>query len=215
MIKSINDFDEDTSSKRVNVEEEDDDDIFVIDEDDFDENIENDLDENIENDLDENIENDLNKNIQVKNNIEEIQEEVQEEVQEETEEEKLRNMRNTYVPKTKNIKLDIEKDIQNKKVNTDEKRINYTNEKQEGSFFGNLFKGNKKNVERVSQQVLTFIGGSRGTGNSQISFNIALDFAERGYKTMYMDLYDKFSPISYIYQLGYSDLWYRKSFKLI
>ena len=197
VIKSINDFDEDTSSKRVNVEEEDDDDIFVIDEDDF--------DENIENDLDENIENDLNKNIQVKNSIEEIQEKVQEEVQEETEEEKLRNMRNTYVPKTKNIKLDIEKDIQNKKVNTDEKRINYTNEKQEGSFFGNLFKGNKKNVERVSQQVLTFIGGSRGTGNSQISFNIALDLAERGYKTMYMDLNDKFSPISYIYQLGYSD----------
>lgn len=189
VIKSINDFDEDTSSKRVNVEEEDDDDIFVIDEDDFDENIENDFDENI----------------QVKNSIEEIQEKVQEEVQEETEEEKLRNMRNTYVPKTKNIKLDIEKDIQNKKVNTDEKRINYTNEKQEGSFFGNLFKGNKKNVERVSQQVLTFIGGSRGTGNSQISFNIALDLAERGYKTMYMDLNDKFSPISYIYQLGYSD----------
>ena len=135
VIKSINDFDEDTSSKRVNVEEEDDDDIFVIDEDDFDENIENDLDENIENDLDENIENDLNKNIQVKNSIEEIQEKVQEEVQEETEEEKLRNMRNTYVPKTKNIKLDIEKDIQNKKVNTDEKRINYTNEKQEVLFW--------------------------------------------------------------------------------
>ncbi|NLZ35606.1 MAG: hypothetical protein GX889_12035 [Clostridiales bacterium] len=153
------------------------------------------------NDFDENIEDDLNKNIQVKNSIEEIQEEAREE----TEEEKLRNMRNIHVPKTKNIKLDIEKDIQNKKVNTDEKRINYTNEKQEGSFFGNLFKGNKKNVERVSQQVLTFIGGSRGTGNSQISFNIALDLAERGYKTIYMDLNDKFSSISYIYQLGYSD----------
>lgn len=76
--------------------------------------------------------------------------------------------------------------------------------KKNNSFLGGLFKG-KKNVNRLTQQVLTFIGGSRGVGNSQIAFNTALELAQEDYKVVYIDLNERFSSLGYIYQLGYLD----------
>lgn len=72
--------------------------------------------------------------------------------------------------------------------------------------FQNIFSRTKKDNGRVGQRILTFIGGKSGVGNSQISFNVALHLAQKGYRVMYMDLNDKFSSMDYIFQLGYSDV---------
>lgn len=110
-------------------------------------------------------------------------------------------------PVKETVKEPIKEKIEPKEEEIDEEPIKNTNinrNKKNNSFLGGLFKG-KKSVSRLSQQVLTFIGGSRGVGNSQIAFNTALELAQEDYKVIYIDLNERFSSLGYVYQLGYLD----------
>lgn len=79
--------------------------------------------------------------------------------------------------------------------------------------FRNFIFGGKKEKSRITQQIITFMGGKTGVGNSQVSFNVALNLAENGYKVIYLDLNDKFSSIDYLLQLGYTDAGIDTAFK--
>lgn len=101
-------------------------------------------------------------------------------------------------------KLDIQNEG-NLKTNIPNKRPSSPDKSNSNKgLFGMIF-GNKKDT-RVNQQILTFMGGRAGVGNSQVSFNIALNLAESGYRVIYIDLNDRFSTIEYVLQLGYADV---------
>lgn len=51
------------------------------------------------------------------------------------------------------------------------------------------------------QKIITFIGGEHGVGNTQVALNTALQLAQNGYKTIYIELKEKPSTIDYLYQL--------------
>lgn len=68
------------------------------------------------------------------------------------------------------------------------------------------FFGKKNNQKTISQQIITFVGGRHGCGNSQVSFNIALSLAEQGFKTLYIDLNEDFASIESILEFGFEDL---------
>ena len=55
------------------------------------------------------------------------------------------------------------------------------------------------------QKILTFVGGEHGVGNSQIAHNTAFTLAERGYKTIFIELKEEGSTIEYLYQLALAD----------
>lgn len=57
-------------------------------------------------------------------------------------------------------------------------------------------------TKSTKQQILTFVGSSPGIGTTQIAFNTAIKLAQRGFKTMFIDLNDRGSTVSYTYQIG-------------
>lgn len=75
------------------------------------------------------------------------------------------------------------------------------NEQTKKSLFGK-----KTPSKTVAQQVVAFCGGRHGCGNSQMAFNTALLLAEQGYKTLYMDLDERFSSIESVLAFGFKDL---------
>lgn len=64
----------------------------------------------------------------------------------------------------------------------------------------------KKTQKTISQQIITFVGGRHGCGNSQVSFNVALTLAEQGFKTLYIDLNEDFASIESVLEFGFEDL---------
>ena len=131
--------------------------------------------------------------------------------------EKIEEVKQT--PKTKKTKttdLEIKVDKEPIKVVTPKKEINVEpNEKQGNGFFSKIFGGNKEMGRRISQQVITFVGGKSGVGNSQLAFNTALNLSQNGYRVMYIDLNDRFSSADCIFQLGYSDVGVDTALKAI
>lgn len=51
------------------------------------------------------------------------------------------------------------------------------------------------------QKIISFIGGEHGVGNTQVALNTALQLAQNGYKTIYIELKEKPSTVDYLYQL--------------
>lgn len=123
----------------------------------------------------------------------------------------------TKAPKVnKDNELKIKVDKEPIKVVTAKKETQTpSNEKQGAGFFGKIFGGNKEVGRRVSQQVITFVGGRSGVGNSQLAFNTALTLSQNGYRVMYIDLNDRFSSADCIFQLGYSDVGVDTALKAI
>ena len=106
----------------------------------------------------------------------------------------------------KNKKEDINKDTNLHIEKEEPLKANATTERTStGGIFNKFFRG-KNNVKRVNQQIITFMGGKSGVGNSQIAFNTSLNLANKGLKVMYLDLNDRFSSLDYILQLGYNDV---------
>ena len=66
--------------------------------------------------------------------------------------------------------------------------------------------GKKKEVPTIKQQIISFIGGSEGVGNSHISFNTAVNLANKGFNVLYMDLNNRHAAMDTIFQLGYEDI---------
>ena len=66
--------------------------------------------------------------------------------------------------------------------------------------------GKKSTQKTVSQQILTFMGGRHGCGNSQTAFHVSLNLADTGYRVLYVDLNDTFSSIESVYQMGFDDI---------
>ena len=73
--------------------------------------------------------------------------------------------------------------------------------KQKKSLFGR-----KIEPKTINQQIVTFVGGSEGVGNSHIAFNTAVNLANEGFNILYMDLNNKHSAMDTIFQLGYEDI---------
>jgi len=73
--------------------------------------------------------------------------------------------------------------------------------KQKKSLFGR-----KIESKTINQQIVTFVGGSEGVGNSHIAFNTAVNLANEGFNILYMDLNNKHSAMDTIFQLGYEDI---------
>ena len=73
--------------------------------------------------------------------------------------------------------------------------------KQKKSLFGR-----KIEPKTINQQIVTFVGGSEGVGNSHIAFNTAVNLANEGFNILYMDLNNKHSAMGTIFQLGYEDI---------
>ena len=113
------------------------------------------------------------------------------------------------IAKNNDGELNIITDKKPLKVNSIKKTPSKVQIEQEennsGGLFGKLF-GKKETTKRLTQQVVTFVGGKGGVGNSQIAFNTALKLAQDGYKTIYIDLNDIHSSIDCIFQLGYADV---------
>jgi MinD-like ATPase involved in chromosome partitioning or flagellar assembly len=61
------------------------------------------------------------------------------------------------------------------------------------------------NMPVTKQKIITFIGGKEGVGNSSIAFNTALVLAQKGLKTIYLELNDRTPTVSYWYELGHVD----------
>lgn len=94
------------------------------------------------------------------------------------------------------------------KVNTVKRnpsKVEEEDNSSNGGLLGKLF-GKKETTKRLAQQVVTFVGGKGGVGNSQLAFNTALKLAQDGYKTIYIDLNDIHSSIDCVFQLGYADV---------
>lgn len=124
--------------------------------------------------------------------------------------------------------IKIEKEPQNIKpqqpINTTQPTNIPANNTFDTSQFGNMFaprvntqtqpevqpqkKGlfGKKTQKTISQQIITFVGGRHGCGNSQVSFNVALALAEQGFKTLYIDLNEDFASIESVLEFGFEDL---------
>lgn len=66
--------------------------------------------------------------------------------------------------------------------------------------------GKKIEQKTINQQIVTFVGGSEGIGNSHIAFNTAINLANEGFNILYMDLNNKHSAMDTIFQLGYEDI---------
>lgn len=109
--------------------------------------------------------------------------------------------------KTDNGELNIITDKKPLKVNTVKKHEPQAKAEVENDrgLLGKLF-GKKDTSKKISQQIVTFVGGKGGVGNSQIAFNTALKLAQDGYKTIYIDLNEIHSSIDCIFQLGYADV---------
>lgn len=52
------------------------------------------------------------------------------------------------------------------------------------------------------QKILTFVGGSNGVGNTQTAFNTAVGLAEKGFKTIYIELKNAYSTVEYLYKIN-------------
>ena len=66
--------------------------------------------------------------------------------------------------------------------------------------------GKKVEQKTITQQIVTFVGGSEGVGNSHIAFNTAINLANEGFNILYMDLNNKHAAMDTIFQLGYEDI---------
>lgn len=66
--------------------------------------------------------------------------------------------------------------------------------------------GKKIEQKTINQQIITFVGGSEGVGNSHIAFNTAINLANEGFNILYMDLNNKHAAMDTIFQLGYEDI---------
>lgn len=113
----------------------------------------------------------------------------------------------TQQPKVESVQ---EKKFEEKIVNStrpqpvkieDIKPIKTEKPKQRKSLFG-------KKIEQktINQQIITFVGGSEGVGNSHIAFNTAINLANEGFNILYMDLNNKHAAMDTIFQLGYEDI---------
>ncbi|MBY1661389.1 ParA family protein [Clostridioides difficile] len=60
-------------------------------------------------------------------------------------------------------------------------------------------------VKKVYQQIISFLGAKQGVGNSQLSFNVAVDLANKGLKVLYIDLNER-SSINDIFYLGFDEV---------
>ncbi|HEL2860283.1 TPA: ParA family protein [Clostridioides difficile] len=60
-------------------------------------------------------------------------------------------------------------------------------------------------VKKVNQQIISFLGAKQGVGNSQLSFNVAVDLANKGLKVLYIDLNER-SSINDIFYLGFDEV---------
>ena len=147
---------------------------------------------NKQNNSSQNIEKEDNEEIE----IEEI--EINEEVKQKEKIKKEKNRKELEIVQTKEP-LKVQKQI--KEIDKNENNsINSSN-----NFFNKIF--NKKEItKRFTQQIITFVGGKGGVGNSQIAFNTAIKLSKQGYKVMYMDLNDRYSSIDCVFQLGYADV---------
>lgn len=55
------------------------------------------------------------------------------------------------------------------------------------------------------QKIITFMGSKHGTGNSSIALNSAVKLAQKGFKTIFLEISEKGLTSGYLYQLGYLD----------
>lgn len=69
-----------------------------------------------------------------------------------------------------------------------------------------VLKESAKYAEQFSQKVVTFIGGNRGVGNTQLAFNTALNFAMTGKKTLYIDINPVYCYVDALYQLSFENM---------
>lgn len=67
-------------------------------------------------------------------------------------------------------------------------------------------KRGRKNEVTIEQQIVTFVGGSSGVGNSHMAFNTAINLANKNLQVLYLDLNNRNSSIEAMYQLGYEEL---------
>lgn len=69
-----------------------------------------------------------------------------------------------------------------------------------------VLKESAKYSEQFSQQVITFLGGNRGVGNTQLAFNTALNIAMTGKKTLYIDVNPIYCYSDALYQLSFENM---------
>lgn len=108
----------------------------------------------------------------------------------------------TETIKEENFNKTIEKATKSKPIQVDRVQpIQLEKPKPKRGLFG-------KKVEQktIAQQIITFVGGSEGVGNSHIAFNTAVNLANEGFNILYMDLNNKHSAMDTIFQLGYEDI---------
>lgn len=69
-----------------------------------------------------------------------------------------------------------------------------------------VLKESAKYSAQFSQKVITFLGGNRGVGNTQLAFNTALNIAMSGKKTLYIDVNPVYCYSDALYQLSFENM---------
>lgn len=77
-------------------------------------------------------------------------------------------------------------------------------ENQKRPLFGRKEKSYEDNFigKSTKQQIVAFLGSKPGVGNTHVALNTALRLAQRGFKTIYIELNDTGTTIGYVYQIG-------------
>lgn len=104
---------------------------------------------------------------------------------------KVENLNNTTVPEQVKNKTTEPK----KKIPVNQAKRPFFTEKE--NLFKETFSG-----KSTKQQILSFLGSKPGVGNTHIAISTAIKLAQRGFKTAYIDLNDKYTTMGYIYQIG-------------
>lgn len=82
-------------------------------------------------------------------------------------------------------------------------------------FNAQVLKESSKYSEQFSQKIITFIGGNRGVGNTQLAFNTALNIAMTGKKTLYIDTNPIYCYSDALYQLSYENMGLNTALKCL
>lgn len=82
-------------------------------------------------------------------------------------------------------------------------------------FNAQVLKESSKYSEQFSQKIITFVGGNRGVGNTQLAFNTALNIAMSGKKTLYIDTNPVYCYSDALYQLSYENMGLNTALKAL
>ncbi|EMH2709881.1 AAA family ATPase [Clostridioides difficile] len=174
--------------------------VVVIEEEEL--NIEDDLIEEEPININENliIDEDINTN-EEKINIEEDVIEIEEELIVENKEE-------LNIEKEAEIKNYLKEDVAVKEDKKQKKEMKIIKKNKPLRDKSSLAKSSEEKftyVKKTNQQIISFLGAKQGVGNSQLSFNVAVDLANKGLKVLYIDLNER-SSINDIFYLGFDEV---------